>query len=312
MLHVVSFYLVSALRYIFRMEPAPPQPMFNPLPELLEKDGLISVNIWKDIAVRGYLETNASRQCKVVEIKRFKKNKASQHEYLVAVLKTQSGDEHYVRIERNVDSVDKSGRPVLSQDQLLASDSSPTTLDGDAISLAELSGNWTLLNPPLEEYPSESPQKPSKPSRIGSVSASISKIGQAQDIVSYWEPAKLFSKSELQLEGFKLNTPIPLVHLAILAQVIHEKETLYNLFKHQCYWYADMIARVLHKQDQNRTPLDYNSDPKARCYNHQSGKFSMIRIHTVRPKVVEAIENVYIAECRNLAKSVFTRLFDAL
>ncbi len=51
---------------------------------------------------------------------------------------------------------------LLSQDQLLASDSSPTTLDGDAISLAELSGNWTLLNPPLDEYPSESPQKPSK------------------------------------------------------------------------------------------------------------------------------------------------------
>ncbi len=77
MLHVVSFYLVSALRYIFRMEPAPPQPMFNPLPELLEKDGLISVNIWKDIAVRGTLKQMRRANAKLLKSSASKKQSFS-------------------------------------------------------------------------------------------------------------------------------------------------------------------------------------------------------------------------------------------
>ncbi len=313
MFHTITFHLVSALRYILRMDATPKQPILDCFPELPEKDGFISVNMWKSISVKSYLESAASRQCKVIEIRRFKKNQASQHEYLVAVLQCQSGEERYVRIERNVQSVDKSGRPTLSQAQpLLDSNSAMTTPESETIPMGELTGDWTLSNPPLEGYPLENPKEPAKPNRVGFASASISKIGQAQDIVSYWEPPNLFSKSDLQLEEFKLNTPIPLVHLAILAQVVHEKETLYNLFKHQCYWYADMIARVIHKRDQNETPLNYNSDPKAHCYDPRSGKFNMITIHTVRPKVVEAIENVYLAECKSLEESVFNRLFNEL
>ncbi len=158
----------------------------------------------------------------------------------------------------------------------------------------------------MEGYGPGDPQPPPHPNRIGSISASISKTGQAQDIVSYWEPpGSLTILPERLLEEFTLNTPIPLAHLAILALVVHDKETQYDIFKHQCYWYADMIARVIHKQDQNNASQSYNSSPQARRYDLNSGKFNMIPIHSVRPEVVEAIEDTYAAECNKLATLVF-------
>ena len=304
MLRNVASYLVFALRYISRVGIMSQQPMLNPLPEILEKDDFITVKLWKDISVKGYLESETSRECKVVGIKRFKNNRRSQHEYLVAVLQCQSGCTRYVRIERNVQSTDEYGAPMLSPKQHSDADSAPVT-PGREI-MMPMGGNSSSFVSPMEEYGLVDPQPPPQPNRIGSISASISKIGQAQDIVSYWEPpGPLTILPERLLEEFTLNTPIPLAHLAILALVIHDKETQYNLFKHQCYWYADMIARVIHKQDQNNTSQSYNSSPQARRYDLNSGKFNMIPIHSVRPEVVEAIEDTYVAECDKLAALVF-------
>lgn len=308
----ITSYLVFALHYISRVGPMPQQPMLNPLPELLEKGDFITVKLWKDISVKGYLESEASRQCNVVGIKRFKSNGRSQHEYLVAVLQCQSRTTRYVRIERNVQSVDKSGAPILSQKQQSDANSTLTIPERESMPMDEFSGDWTSFISPVEGSSPEDPQPPSDLNRRGSISASISKTGQAQDIVSYWEPpSRLTISPERLLEEFTLNTPIPLAHLAILASVVHEKETLYNLFKHQCYWYADVIAGVIagviHKQDRNNMPL--SSVPQARCYDLKSGKFNMIPILSVRPRVVEAIENIYVAEYGKLAALVFTHLF---
>ena len=202
MLRYVASYLVFALRYISRVGIMPQQPMLNPLPEILEKDDFITVKLWKDISVKGYLESETSRECKVVGIKRFKNNRRSQHEYLVAVLQCQSGCTRYVRIERNVQSTDEYGAPMLSPKQHSDADSAPVT-PGREI-MMPMGGNSSSFVSPMEEYGLVDPQPPPQPNRIGSISASISKIGQAQDIVSYWEPP-CYDLEDLSLSGLSIS-----------------------------------------------------------------------------------------------------------
>lgn len=36
-----------------------------------------------------------------------------------------------------------------------------------------------------------------------------------------------------------------ILHVALAATVVHEKEDVYKLLRHQCYWYSDTIVRLL-------------------------------------------------------------------
>ncbi len=61
----------------------------------------------------------------------------------------------------------------------------------------------------------EDPQPPPKSERnipsSASVSASITKTGQARDIVDGWEPPSYaHARNEKEIENIKLNDPIPL------------------------------------------------------------------------------------------------------
>ncbi|KJA28120.1 hypothetical protein HYPSUDRAFT_34461 [Hypholoma sublateritium FD-334 SS-4] len=298
----------------------PQEPLIKPLGELLTKDNLMSVTPWKDFAVRCYLQLDSSRQCEVVEIRRYKKNKPPQHEYLVAVLQCQNGEKRYIRIERGSQNVDMStGVPVLSEKQTswirnYASSASPKS---EGVFPPDISsGSWTSWIKSVDGDIPEDPQPPPRSdhnftSTSAFISASISKTGQAHDIASYWEPSYLHARQEKQIESFKLKTPIPLAYLAILAYVVHEEEALYNLFKYQCYWYAEMIAAVIHKQDQGNIamPKSHNTAPQPcdhvqRCFDPTSGKFKAISILKIRPLVVEKIEQKYLAECERLTATL--------
>lgn len=111
-------------------------------------------------------------------------------------------------------------------------------------------------------------------------------------------------RHEKQIESFKLKNPIPLAYLVILADVVHKQEALYNLFKYQCYWYADMIAAVIYKQDRGNASKSHNAASQLcdlqRCYDPASGKYKMISVLKIRPLVVEEIERTYLAECERL------------
>ncbi|KAF8967668.1 hypothetical protein BDZ97DRAFT_1802706 [Flammula alnicola] len=271
-----------------------PQDFMTSSVDLAPKDGTgISVDHWRDIAVKCYLESQESRQCMVVQVRRYKKRNGTQHEYLVAVVEHPTRGTQYLRVERSRSNVEPTGVPVLCENQ---KNTSPAS--GEDISR----GLWTSWAPRVEGENPEDPEPPSKPERetavMGStVSNTISKVGCAYDIIKHWEPAFFDRITEDKIESFDLNNPIPLAHLAILAKTVHDKESFYNLFKSQCYWFADTIAGVIAKQQGISTPKSNPTSDTQRCYDTASGKYHMIRVHTVRPKVVEAVEMAYNKYC---------------
>ena len=322
MLPDIPSYLVYALRYILRMGPLTEEPLIKPLGEVPAKGNIVSVTPWRDHAVRAYLQSDISRQCEVVEIRRYKKNKPPQHEYLVAGLQCQDGEKRYVSIERSSQNVDAdTGEPILSKKQMSfvgnCSNSASHTSGGDIFPDDISSGFWTSWTTSVDEM-LEDPQRqppPRSDRNISSTSsASISKTSQARYIVDGCELPHPNSRHEKEIENFKLNHPIPLAYLAILADVVHQQEALYNLFKYQCYWYADMIAAVIYKQDRGNAAKSYSTasplcEPQQRCFDRASGKYKMISVLKIRPLVVEEIERTYLAECGRLSAEMVIACF---
>jgi len=251
-----------------------------------------SVEQWCITCKERYTNRLEFRKYQVVEIARYKKKRGPQHEYVVATVEHPDYGTSYLKIERDRAHLDENGAPVLCPNQLDVPPLSP----GEDIS----QGFWATWS----QVVSKSDPRPPEPSSLsGAVawSTAFSRDHPASDVVSPWTPPgpfDVFSDIEL-LNGDRFefrDDPLPLVHLAILADAVHKKESLYNLFVTQCYWYSNMIARVLARDKKGtQTDGDSSREDTDDCYDPASGKWRSIRVHWVKPKVITAIQKEYHA-----------------
>ena len=249
-----------------------------------------SVEQWCDTSEERYIHRLEFRKYQVIEIARYKKKKGPQHEYVVATVKHPDDSISYLKIERDRANVDANGAPVLCPNQL----DTPSLSPGEDVS----QGFWATWSQVVSK---SDPRPLEPPSLSGAVawSTASSRDYPASDVVSPWTPPSAFNvfpDIEL-LDGDRFefrDDPLPLVHLAILADTVHKKESLYNLFVTQCYWYSNMIARVLARDKKGtQTNVDCSREDTDDCYDPASGRWRSIRVHWVKPKVITAIQNEY-------------------
>ena len=250
-----------------------------------------SIEQWCKSSIERYITFPEYRDYQVVQVVRYKNTNGTQHEYLVAKVRhpLQDGDK-YLRIERALAHVESTGEPILNSNQKDTPPATPSDISPGAWV------NWSenRSNP-------RSPQPPREPT-AGSILWNSRKEGAASDVVRLWKPPNTFltvagltDSKVLESLEFESN-PLPLVHLAILAYTVHEEESLYNLFQTQCYWYANMIARVIAREKRISTSTEEAGDPATDtdyCYHTSSGKFWNIPVHWVRPKVITRIQEEF-------------------
>jgi len=93
------------------------------------------------------------------------------------------------------------------------------------------------------------------------------------------------------VEVFRPNS-FSLVSLAILAKIVHEKHPLYSLFHRQCFWFSNLIMRVIAKKfggedgPQRRHP----EEPSA-WVRYQQSKYLFIKVGRVRESMVHVISD---------------------
>jgi len=284
--------LFNPVLRIFGMEQKPelPRAIVLDLPPKTPE----AVSYWCESAKERHIGREEFRRCLVMMIKRYKKSKNSQHEYLCARVKHPFHPEStvYLRIERAFDHLEDDGTPVLTKKQQGTPPSSP----GDDIS----AGCWVARTPPNERSDERSPTPLSKAK--GSSATLLRKVGPASDVVRLWDPLLI---TDTLIEELDLShRPLPLVYLAILAETVHDRESLYNLFLYQCYWYSNMIARVLDNElSIKKTPYEPDR-PNAHCFYKKTSTFWKIPIHMVEPQVVAAIQEEYRKRCEDFDEEV--------
>jgi hypothetical protein len=88
-----------------------------------------------------------------------------------------------------------------------------------------------------------------------------------------------------------------LLDLAIAAKVVHDHSDKYQLLKRQCFWYADVIISILHKNIHGTTreslsPEDEQNAEMER-YDHSNGTFKRVPIYIPRLSLIEEIGNIF-------------------
>jgi len=265
-----------------------------------------SVEQWCNSSKERYTTRPEFRKYKVVEIARYKKKNGPEHEYVVATIEHPDYGTSYLKIERDRANVDQNGIPILGPNQRGMPPPSP----GEDLS----QGFWATWS----EAVSTSSPRPLRPlpsfSAVSASSTSSSKDRPASDVVSPWTPPSVINiLSDIELlngDRFTFrDDPLPLVHLAILADAVHKKESLYNLFVTQCYWYSNMIARVLARDKiGTQTNREASQEDTDFCYDTASGRWRNIRVHWVKPKVITAIQIEYHARRDKFDEEVRTYL----
>jgi len=284
--------LLSPVLRIFGMEQKPdlPPEVVLDLPPTTPQ----GIDYWCTSVKERHIARQEVRQCKVVHIRRYKKSKNSQHEYLTATVQhPRHPSRIHLRIERALEHVEENGAPVLTKEQQITPPPSP----GEDISL----GFWaTWTSQRSEELPLKAVTKArvSPTTSASSSSAFLRKVGPASDVVRLWDPPFPLLSNDNLIETLDLkDRPLPLVYLAILANTVHDRESLYNLFLTQCYWYANMITRVIANERSIKKTPDEPERDKQHCYDKTAGTFWKIPIHSVQPQVVDAIQEEYRRRC---------------
>ena len=263
-----------------------------------------AVSRWCDSAKERHIGREEFRSCLVTMIRRYKKSTNSQHEYLCASVNHPQHPDSivYLRIERCFENLNADGTPVLSKKQ----EGTPPSSPGDDIT----AGCWVAWTRADERSDERSPTPLSKAK--GSSAALLRKVGPASDVVRLLDSPPI---TDTLIEELDLSRrSFPLVYLAILAETVHDRESLYNLFLTQCYWYSNMIARVIAKESCIKKTPDEPERAYQHCYdtgvsNKTAGKFCKIPIHSVQPRVVDAIQEEYRRRCENFEDEVCSPYF---
>jgi hypothetical protein len=93
-----------------------------------------------------------------------------------------------------------------------------------------------------------------------------------------------------------------LLDLAIAAKVVHDHSDKYQLFKRQCFWYADVIMGVLHKNIPGtiHKPSSSEDDEEVEIYDYLSGTFMRVPIYSRRISLIEEIGNLFVTRNSNI------------
>ncbi|KAF8967700.1 hypothetical protein BDZ97DRAFT_1802851 [Flammula alnicola] len=302
------FAIPNSLRSFFR-------PLFNALgmgslPEdysathsvFPDKKSHFQVEVWAKLVTAAYLSNPVSREWEVTHIARYKEPAGSQHEYLVATVKHGDMGEIRLRIERGRDAFDENRKPVLTEIQ--KAHLAQADQDTDKSGLWTSAPNVVLGN---GVDPKNLPEHSSSAFKTLK-DRYIKKVGSAVDVVMLYDDSS--KKTDELIASLSLagrETPMPLAHLAILSKVVHDEETLYNLFNAQCYWYSNVIACVIAKQQnfdfmavRSASPTEGDSDF---CFHPRSGKYYRIAIHKIRQDVVNSMEATLVQRLKEFERA---------
>ncbi|PPQ97439.1 hypothetical protein CVT26_002849 [Gymnopilus dilepis] len=88
---------------------------------------------------------------------------------------------------------------------------------------------------------------------------------------------------------------IPLAQLACLAKIVHDEDPIYSVFRHQCYWYANLIMKVIEKdakKKSERRVVNDNDNNMLRLARAR-GTWWRIPVGKVEKKMVEMISEKF-------------------
>ena len=92
-----------------------------------------------------------------------------------------------------------------------------------------------------------------------------------------------------------------LLDLALVAKVVHDHSDKYELFKRQCFWYADVITGVLEKSfpgievvDPNRPLRDEHTETaEMEMFDKDAGTYSGVPIHIRRTCMIDEVHAIF-------------------
>jgi len=210
----------------------------------------MTVSQWCVDSMDRYVNEQDFREYEVTEFSRYKRRDVTQYEYIVAKVEHPLHDVQYIKVERDL----RRDKSKLYQNQLGTQDVSQRFLKA-------------LFRP------------------------FIAQDAYAAGVVTFWGP-HLHRKTvaDFRLERMVLSIPLLLAHLAILADIVHEKEHLYNLSMTQSHWCSNMITRVI-ARDYTSTEGEYVPDAEVYYTMNTNGKW----IPIPRPELVSVIQDEYRA-----------------
>ena len=103
-----------------------------------------------------------------------------------------------------------------------------------------------------------------------------------------------------------------LLDLVIAAKVVHDYRNMYQLFRHQCFWYSDMIVAILEQE----FPLirlversDFikgirSEDAEVEVLDNASGTYKRLPIYSRRMSIVDEIHHVFQTQRLDARSSV--------
>ena len=273
-----TFY--ASVRHLFRpllrlLGMAAPSPALN-----AEFPTEISVEDWEPILMQLYCShdpvSGHSRYIetlKVTKIRRYKERSNSEHEYLIAQVSTTQPDElRYIQIGRFADN----------QAQV-----QPTKIPGEKGSLHAVSAlsSQTLL--PLKDLPARD---------------------CARAIPEWPNP-----NDQVCIENINCkHASLFLLDLVIAAKVVHDYRNMYQLFRHQCFWYSDMIVAILEQEFPLIRLVERSDfirgirswDAEVEVLDKVSGTYKRLPIYSRRMSIVDEIHHIFQTQRLDARSSV--------
>ena len=260
----------ASVRHLFRpllrlLGMAAPSPALN-----AEFPTEISVQDWEPILmqlycshdpVSGLANSRYMESLKITKIRRYKERSNSEHEYLIAQVSTSQPDE--LRYIR----IER-----FADDQAVQS----TKIPGEKCPLHPISALSSQTSLALKDFPARD---------------------HACAISGWPNP-----NDDVCIENIDCNSAsVFLLDLAIAAKVVHDYRNMYQLFRHQCFWYSDMIVAILEQE----FPLlrlversDFikgirSEDAEVEVFDEVSGTYKSFLIYSRRMSIVEEIHHVF-------------------
>ena len=103
-----------------------------------------------------------------------------------------------------------------------------------------------------------------------------------------------------------------LLDLVIAAKVVHDYRNMYHLFRHQCFWYSDMIVAIL-EQEFPLIRFDERSDfiknirsrdAEVEVLDKVSGTYKRLLIYSRRMSIVDEIHHIFQTQRLDARSSV--------
>ncbi|PPQ97440.1 hypothetical protein CVT26_002850 [Gymnopilus dilepis] len=203
-------------------------------------------------------EHEVAKHYTVKEIRLYKCRKHPFHEYIIARVNYQNRNHsYYLRIERT------RSRPkadVVEEGDFLNRLPNPSVAEifREAFQEAKLDESDDDVDSVEETTPSPPATPEPLPSQTGSFysnsisqsSKSLKSLNGLEAVDSVMGVDSNSFKDDERLETLH-TTDLPLARLACLAKIVHDEDPSYSVFRHQCYWYANLIMKVIEKESKS-------------------------------------------------------------